>query len=149
MSAVHVTIQIKAPPERVWETIMDPSRFSEWVTIHRSVSDVSRDPARQGAKMTQCLQIRGVSFKVHWTLAEADAPHVATWEGSGPARSQATTRYELTADGEDSTHFKYTNEFKTPGGVLGNMASRVIVGGVSEREAKNSLERLKRLLEGH
>ena len=146
MSSVHVAIDINAPVERVWETVMDPRRFSDWVTIHRSVSDISPDPLRPGAKMTQQLCIRGVTFKVHWTLADMKSPRVATWEGRGPAHSQARTHYELSGDG-DRTHFEYTNEFKTPGGVLGNVASRVIVGGVSEREAHNSLSRLKRLLE--
>ena len=43
--------------------------------------------------------------------------------------------------------FEYTNEFTPPGGMLGNVASRVIVGAASEREAQNSLRALKRLLE--
>ena len=34
-----------------------------------------------------------------------------------------------------------------PGGRLGNVASRVIVGATSEREASGSLARLKALLE--
>ena len=41
MSTVHATTKIDAPMERVWETIMDPDRWGEWVTIHRRVSDVS------------------------------------------------------------------------------------------------------------
>jgi hypothetical protein len=56
-------------------------------------------------------------------------------------------RYHLSEDGDGTTTFDYTNEFKAPGGALGNVASRVIVGGLSEREAHNSLARLKRLLE--
>lgn len=146
MSRVQLAIDIDAPVERVWETVMDPRRFGEWVTIHRGVSEMSPEPTSPGAKMTQVLCIRGVSFKVHWTLADVDAPHQATWEGRGPAHSQARTHYGLSGDGE-RTHFEYLNEFKTPGGVLGNVASRVVVGGVSEREAKHSLSRLKQLLE--
>lgn len=147
MSTVHTSIDINAPAKRVWQTVMDPGCFSQWVTIHRSVSDCSPEPTKAGAKMTQCLAIRGVSFTVKWELAEVDEPHSATWEGRGPARSKATTRYVLTPKGDDATHFEYTNEFKTPGGPLGAVASRVVVGGVSEREARNSLARLKQLLE--
>jgi hypothetical protein len=43
--------------------------------------------------------------------------------------------------------FEYINEFEVPGGRLGNVASRVIVGAASEREAKSSLARLKALVE--
>lgn len=147
MSAIHVSIEIDAPVARVWETVMDPRRLGDWVTIHRSVSNVSEDPAAKGAKMDQVLQIRGVSFKVHWTLADVHAPNLAQWEGRGPARSEARIRYELSGNDDGPTKFQYTNEFKTPGGMLGNVASRVVVGGVSEREANNSLSKLKQLLE--
>jgi uncharacterized protein YndB with AHSA1/START domain len=151
MSSVQVSIDIDAPIERVWDTIMDPNKLGDWVTIHRSVSEVSANPRTQGAKMQQVLHLRGVSFKVKWTLADVSAPNVANWEGRGPARSQAFIRYQLSkfGNGDGGTRFQYTNEFKTPGGPLGNVASHVMVGGVSEREATNSLRRLKQLLEGN
>ncbi len=147
MSTVKVAIEIAAPIERVWETIMDPHRLKDWVTIHKSVSRVSDPPGEPGATMDQVLVIRGVSFKVHWTLADVSAPTTAQWEGRGPARSLARIRYELTARGEDRTKFEYTNEFNPPGGMLGNVASRVVVGAASEREANNSLSALKQRLE--
>jgi uncharacterized protein YndB with AHSA1/START domain len=147
MSAVRVNIDINAPIERVWETVMDPERLKDWVTIHRSVKDVPDTPLRKGATMDQVLHMRGVSFRVHWTLVEVHEPDRAEWEGRGPAHSQARIRYELSANGDGATTFGYTNEFTPPGGRLGNVASRVIVGAASEREANGSLQRLKALLE--
>lgn len=149
MSIVEVTTTIEAPLERVWETVMDPSRLRDWVTIHKSVSDVSASPLRRGSTMEQVLSLRGVSFHVHWTLVEVQAPHTAQWEGRGPAHSTALIRYQLSPEGEHATCFRYTNEFKPPGGRLGVVASRVIVGAASEREANNSLARLKSLLENN
>ena len=55
--------------------------------------------------------------------------------------------YELQPDGENGTLFDYTNEFKPPGGPLGAVAGRVLVGGLSQREAQRSLQRLKQLVE--
>jgi uncharacterized protein YndB with AHSA1/START domain len=147
MSTVHVSTHIQAPIERVWETVMDPERFKDWVTIHRDVTDVSTHPLRPGSTMRQMLCLRGVNFHVNWKLVDLDQPHRATWDGQGPAHSRAVIRYHLSEDGDESTVFAYTNEFKAPGGPLGNVASRVIVGGLSEREAHNSLARLKALLE--
>ena len=148
MSTVHAKIDIRAPLEQVWETVMDPSRLKDWVTIHRSVADVSAEPLTRGATMNQVLHIRGVSFRVHWTLTDVRAPNRAEWEGQGPAYSRARILYELSADGDGPTVFKYTNEFMVPGGRLGNVATRVIVGHTSEHEANQSLARLKALLEG-
>jgi len=147
MSTVHTKIQIEAPIERVWETVMDPHRLQDWVTIHRAVRDVSENPLRKGSTMDQVLHMRGVSFRVHWTVVDVSAPHVAEWEGLGPAHSRARIRYELSDDAEGHTLFEYTNEFTVPGGRLGTVASRVIVGAASEREASGSLRRLKALIE--
>jgi uncharacterized protein YndB with AHSA1/START domain len=147
MSIVHVTARIHAPVQDVWETVMDPSRLKDWVTIHRAIRDVSSNPLRRGSTMDQTLHLRGVTFRVHWTLVDVNAPSHAEWEGSGPAHSQARIRYELSADGDDATVFDYTNEFTPPGGRLGSAASKIVVGAASEREARNSLQRLKALLE--
>jgi hypothetical protein len=71
----------------------------------------------------------------------------AEWTGRGPAHSRARIRYELSSDDDGSTDFEYFNEFTPPGGRLGVVASRVIVGAASEREADRSLQKLKALLE--
>jgi uncharacterized protein YndB with AHSA1/START domain len=147
MSTVHVKIVINAPVEQVWETIMDPNRLADWVTIHRSVTNISSDPTSKGATMDQMLHMRGFPFRVHWTLVEVQAPRHAEWDGRGPAHSRARITYDLKQDGQGATEFDYSNEFTPPGGRLGNVASRVIVGAASEREANSSLQRLKALLE--
>jgi carbon monoxide dehydrogenase subunit G len=147
MSTVSAKIDIDAPIERVWETVMDPQRLGDWVTIHKALSNVSDSPLRAGSTMDQSMHVRGLTFKVHWTLMTIDTPRHAEWEGGGPAHSTAIIRYELASHQEGRTTFQYTNEFKVPGGRLGKVASRVIVGATSEREAKNSLARLKALIE--
>jgi uncharacterized protein YndB with AHSA1/START domain len=147
MSTVHLKIRIEAPIDRVWDTIMDPNRFGDWVTIHRAVRNVSANPRTKGATMDQVMHMRGVSFKVQWTLTDVSPPTRAEWRGQGPAHSTARIRYTLTADGDDATEFEYTNEFTAPGGRLGSMASNMIVGAASDREAHSSLQRLKALLE--
>ncbi len=147
MSTVRVKIDIQAPIERVWETIMDPTRLKDWVTIHRSVKNLSLHPLSKGSTMDQVLCMRGVSFAVHWTLVEMSAPRRAEWEGRGPAYSKARICYLLSDHGGGGTGFEYTNEFTPPGGRIGSMASRVFVGAASEREAHNSLHRLKALVE--
>ena len=97
--------------------------------------------------MDQVMQLRGFSFQVHWKLVEMEAPTFAEWDGRGPAHSRARIRYQLSGNDDEATEFEYTNEFTPPGGRLGNLASRVIVGAASEREAHRSLTRLKELIE--
>ena len=147
MSTVQAEIDIDAPIERVWEMVMDPHRLGDWVTIHKSVENVSRIPLRRGATFDQALSVVGITIHVHWRLTEVNAPTEARWEGGGPAHSDALIHYRLQTTDSGSTRFRYTNEFHPPGGRLGSVASRFIVGATSEREAKHSLSRLKQLLE--
>jgi uncharacterized protein YndB with AHSA1/START domain len=146
MTRVHCAIEISAPPADVWRVVMDPRRLEDWVTIHRHLGDV---PARLrcGSTFEQTLNLRGAHLHVVWTVVEIDPPRRAVWEGQGPAHSRASIVYELRPDGEDATIFDYTNEFRPPGGALGAVAGRVLVGGLSQREAQRSLQRLKLLIE--
>lgn len=146
MSVVVATIQIDAAPQAVWDMVMDPARTLEWVTIARKVERVDDGPLREGFRMDQTLCLRGVKFKVKWSLEELDEPWVAKWEGRGPARSTARIENRL-SERDGGTHFDYRNEFKAPMGPLGAVASRAVVGGIPDREANTSLQRLKAILE--
>ena len=147
MGAVRTQIDIDAPPQKVWEYIMDPSNAERWVTIHRALKGHSGGELRKGYEMHQRLHLRGVSFDVHWTLTEVDAPWYAKWEGRGPARSKAFIVERLNERDGGGTHFDYENDFKAPLGPLGAAASRAVTGGVPRREADASLQKLKYILE--
>ena len=147
MSTVRTTIDIAAPPQTVWDFVMDPTKAAQWVTIHRGLKDRDGGRVRQGYRMDQRLCLRGVNFDVHWELTECDAPWYARWEGRGPARSRALIVDRLKDNGGGGTHFEYENEFHAPFGPLGAVATRALTGGVPQREADASLRRLKDLLE--
>jgi carbon monoxide dehydrogenase subunit G len=148
MSVVRATIDIDAPPQAIWDVIMNPERFGDWVTIHRKLCRADSGRLGKGFKMEQRLALRGAPFTVKWTATEVDEPHVGTFEGKGPAGSYARVTNRLKARNGAGTCVEYENEFKAPGGAMGALASRVLVGGMPEREANKSLKRLKRLVEG-
>ena len=135
-----VSIDIDAPPDEVYDVMLDAGRLHEWVTIHRKLED------HTDTTMVQVLCIHHVNFHVRWELEESDRPHHAHWKGKGPARSKAETEYRLRAS-DGGTQFDYRNEFKAPLGPLGAAASRALVGGVPQREADASLQRLKAIVE--
>jgi carbon monoxide dehydrogenase subunit G len=148
VTAVTASIDIAVPPQRVWDVIMDPHHFDEWVTIHRKLGHVDDGGLRPGFQVEQTLALHHANFKVRWLLAELDPPYHAVWEGRGPAGSHARIVDTLTAlDGGEQTRFDYLNEYSQPGGFLGRMAGRVFVTGSAEREARRSLTRLKAFLE--
>jgi uncharacterized protein YndB with AHSA1/START domain len=149
MSSVSATIELDSPPEEVWRVIMDPTRFGDWVSIHRKLVDTDDGPMREGFHVEQRLALRGAPFTVHWTLTRCDAPNLGTWEGKGPAGSYARVTNRLQPNGNGGTHYEYENEFVAPGGAMGRLASRVLVGGMPKREADKTLKQLQLLIERH
>ncbi|MFZ1154439.1 MAG: SRPBCC family protein [Solirubrobacteraceae bacterium] len=147
MSSVAASIEIAAPQAKVWETVMDPERLGDWVTIHSKLRASDEGAPQIGYRMDQQIHLRGVSVDVHWTLVECVPGERAVWKGRGPARSRARTEYVLHPISSGSTRFDYRNEFHAPLGPLGALASRALVGGMPEREAIRTLDRLRSLLE--
>jgi uncharacterized protein YndB with AHSA1/START domain len=146
MSLVTASTWIAVKPAEVWKLIMDPHRLSDWVTIHRRLLHADDGPARVGYEMDQQIHLRGVSLEVHWTLIDVRLDELAVWEGRGPARSRARSEYILSPE-RDGTRFDYRNEFRPPLGPVGAIVSRALVGGMPEREARRTLDRLRTHLE--
>ncbi len=142
---VERSVQIAAPPERVYEVVMDPRRLGDWVTIHHELEDAPQTRLRKGSKLTQTLKLAGQRFKVHWTVVENEPRKKVVWEGKGPVGSTARVEYRFAPNG-DGTHFSYMNEYELPGGVLGRLAG-LPVSRVTARELDGSLQQLKSLVE--
>ncbi|HEY2397513.1 MAG TPA: SRPBCC family protein [Solirubrobacteraceae bacterium] len=146
MNLVTASTRINVPPSEVWRMVMDPGCLRDWVTIHRRLLHADEGPLRVGYEMDQQIHLRGVNVEVHWKLVECRPDELAVWEGRGPARSRARTEYRLAAE-EGGTRFDYRNEFHPPLGPVGALVSRALVGGISEREATRTLDRLRSHLE--
>ena len=140
-------ITIDAPPEQVWEVLMDPERLADWVSIHQRLKKAPNGILNEGDELTQCLRLMHKNFDVKWTVEQARKPKKAVWEGRGPVRSKAAVVYELEPNGDGGTRFHYENEFKAPMGPLGAFFADHAFQRSSEREADKTLNNLKGLLE--
>ncbi len=144
MGAVTEEIRINAAPQEVWNVALNPQRLGDWVTIHRKLNHCDDGRARLGFAMVQTMEIRGAPLKVAWELVSCDEPHLAKWEGRGPAGSRAETSYQLEAN-DGGTLFHYSNEFFPPMGIIGRVAQKAIAGDLPRSEALASLERLQQI----
>jgi uncharacterized membrane protein len=142
---VERTVNIDAPPEKVYDVVMDAGRLEDWVTIHHHLEDAPDGPLRKGSKLTQTLKLAGKKFNVRWTVVENDPCVRVVWEGRGPVASHARVVYEFEGNGGGTT-FSYLNEYDLPGGALGRIAGRA-VSRVTQKELEGSLRRLRSLVE--
>ena len=141
---VAESVDLPAPPEEVWNVVMDPSRLGDWVSIHRSADTPSAGLLDMGSSFCQTLALGGRPFDVRWTVTGLARPREAVWQGSGPVGSRASVHYGLERR-NGGTRFSYENEFKLPGGPLGAFAGRIVGRRAFEREAKRSLANLREL----
>lgn len=143
---VRAEIELDAPPERVFDVLMDPECLEHWVTAHREITEPPKGPLRKGSTFEQKLRVTGVSFKVTWKVLKLERPRLAEWEGRGPGGSKARAVYELEPCG-DGTRFSYLNDWRLPGGRLAAIAASAIGEDKARDEAERSLANLKRLLD--
>jgi carbon monoxide dehydrogenase subunit G len=138
-------IHIDAPPEAVYDTLMDPDCLGSWVTIQDELLQAPEGDLDKGDELVQRCKVAGQRFKLRWKVEQANRPHKTIWNGKGPLGSRARVTYDL-AENDGGTRFTYTNEYDLPGGVAGRIAGRAVVGA-SGKEADRTLARLKKLIE--
>ena len=144
---VEREIVIDAPPQRVYDVVMDPRRLEDWVTIHDHLEDAPSGVLKKGSKLTQILKLAGRKFHVRWTVVENEPCERVVWEGRGPVGSRARVVYQFTNSSKDGqTDFHYINEYDLPGGALGRAAGRG-VARVTQKELDATLQKLKRITE--
>jgi carbon monoxide dehydrogenase subunit G len=138
-------IHIDAPPDAVYDKLMDPDCLGEWVTIQDELLEAPAGDLQQGDELVQRCKVAGRKFKLRWSVEQANRPHKTIWKGRGPLGAKARVTYDL-AENDGGTRFTYTNEYSLPGGPAGKLAARAVVGA-SGAEADRTLERLKKLIE--
>jgi carbon monoxide dehydrogenase subunit G len=139
-------IHIDAAPEDVYARLMDPDCLGDWVTIQDELLEAPDGDLVQGSELVQRCKVAGQRFKLKWKVESADKPRKTVWKGRGPFGSKAKVTYDL-AENNGGTDFTYTNEYSLPGGPVGKLAGRAVVGA-SGAEADKTLKRLKKLIEG-
>ena len=140
---VETTLQLAAPPEEVFDLLIDPHRLGEWVTAHRSVSGIPDGDLEEGSTFKQRLRLARVEFDVEWEVVRLERPGLAEWRGRGPRGTEAQVVYRLEREGK-GTAFHYLNELKLPGGPAGIAAGK-LASKPAEQAMKHSLKRLKKI----
>ncbi len=145
MTKLERDIHIDAEPEEVYAKLMDPDCLGDWVTIQDELLEAPDGDLQKGSELVQRCKVAGQRFKLRWKVESAERPHRTVWKGKGPFGSKAKVTYDLAAN-NGGTDFTYTNEYSLPGGPIGKVAGRAVVGA-SGAEADKTLKRLKKLIE--
>ena len=136
MARYRFSIQVDAPPERVFALWTDLQRMGEWVGGVTSVTDVSGPVDRVGT--TYVVHFGPVKSPTE--VLEADPPRrFATRFGSWILRGRSSTTFE-----PDGAGTRVTQEFETVG-LISAISSWVFSRGSYEGSFRGELEKFGRI----
>ena len=138
MARYRFSIQVDAPPERVFALWTDLPRMGEWVGGVTGVTDVSGPVDRVGT--TYVVHFGPVKSPTE--VLEADRPRrFATRFGSWVLRGRSSTTFE-----PDGAGTRVTQEFETVG-LISAVSSWVFSRGAYEGSFRGELEKFGRIAE--
>ncbi len=147
MSRVQRTIDIEAPPERVFELLTDLDRLQEWATIAGDAVNPPAKPLAQGAKWKHKVKVAGVELEGDWNVVAIDPPRLVEYEATRSEGGWLKMLQRVAPSGGGS-RVELEVDYELPWGVLGQAVDKLLVERRNEREAEESLENLKNILEG-
>ncbi len=146
MTHIERTIDIAAPPERVFEDLIDLHQLDRWSTITAS-HEGPEETLRAGHEFRQDIRVAGLSLPTTWRCTECDPPRLVAYEAESPGGGSLTMR-QVVVPTDGGSRVELVVDYELPGSFLGELLDRVYVERRNQREAQHSLENLKDLLEG-
>ena len=96
---IEATIDIDAPPERVWAVLADVEHWHEWTASIRDIRFETPPPLRAGSK----LRIRQPKLPAAvWTVTRVDPGQGFDWRSRGPGLSAFASHNIEALDGNRS-----------------------------------------------
>jgi uncharacterized protein YndB with AHSA1/START domain len=129
MTVVSMTVEVDAPPERVWKVVSDPANLPHWDRhIHR-IRGVPPGGLDAGVGYEIEMRMMAVRGHVRAEVLEWNPPRAAVIKLSGLLDAVVTTT--VVPIGEGRSRLEHHVEYRFRGGMLGDLAARslALVGG--------------------
>jgi len=85
MGKIEKTVEFEASPEKVWAVVSDPSRFGEWLGMHKAWKGDVPTEFTQGSQVTAIVSLLNMPNTITWTVDEYDPPKSVRLSGTGMA----------------------------------------------------------------
>ena len=150
MGRFENSIEIKAPPEKVWE-MLALDRFPEYVEDIKSVEYTSevntpKDKYRVGAT----VHIIEKHEEFDMEITESIENEKITCRSKGPFSQSGNVTLIIShtlKPTKTGTEITYAGEYEMPYGIFGKLLDKLFMQRVSEKQTEKSLEKLKSIVE--
>lgn len=140
------SIDIAAPPERVFAYVTTPVNWPRWHPQSRAVSETIDRTPQPGEKTIEDFEIAGRAGRATWTSVAVDPPRRWEFAGHGENGGGARIVYTLTPIGR-ATHFERELVYRGPD-LLFALFNTLKLRAVMEADSAEAVRRLKRAVEG-
>jgi len=148
MAHIARTIEIARPPEEIFDYITDLDRLTEWATMVKETRDLGDRPIKQGTTFSQTIKAAGsVDIDCDWHVKQLQRPRHVHYEATAPDGGQMQMSQTIMPLDGGRSKVEIDLDYEVPGGILGQIADKLVFEGQNEKEADASLENLKRILE--
>lgn len=144
MPRIDEAIDIKAPLERVFQYIADPTTQTDWVKWAKSSEVTSLEKTGLGATSTMSMQVGPRKEQVDTIVTEYKADEYLTRRNTRGL--QMTDRLAVVRIG-DSTKVAWSIDYSPPMGALGKLVDFLFMERLFDQLMKDSLTNLKERLE--
>jgi uncharacterized protein YndB with AHSA1/START domain len=143
---VQKSIEIAAPPEKVWPFLVEPNKILEWCITFKKFEYTGEQ--RSGPGMTFYVEEKsgGPLMKINFTANEWDEPRKLAFSmtsGTFVKGYEQTWMVDATPSGSE---FTFMEQVKLPYGVIGKLME-FFAGRGSEATVNKMLARLKSISE--
>jgi carbon monoxide dehydrogenase subunit G len=112
MGKISTTVGIPADPQKVWDAIVTPSTYEQWLTIHTKWKDEVPESFSEGTTLAEVVTMLGMPNTITWTVRELDAPSRLTISGTGMAGVTTTFSMAVSSDGNGGATASIDAEFE-------------------------------------
>jgi len=141
MATYEATVEIDAPPKRVWERLAAVDRWPQWLPTVTKVDALDGPSLRLGARFRLAQPKLRPTV---WTVTELQPPLRFEWRARSPG-IEMVADHVLERIATGATHARLGFEF---GGWLGRLLAAAY-GSIARAYLEQEAEALKRSAEGH
>jgi uncharacterized membrane protein len=148
MTVVRASVDIDAPPERVWEVVSDPRNLPLWDRHIVAVEGLPPDGVKEGSRYTTVLKLISVHAHVPAEVLELDPPRLGRVRLGGLIDAVVTTRIDPLSGNRSRLEHHVNYEFR--GGPLGKLAARSLrmIGGAGLALRHGALAQKRQIEDG-
>jgi uncharacterized protein YndB with AHSA1/START domain len=141
----RASTRIEAPPDAVWKVLEDAWTYANWVVGTVKIRDVDRTWPAPGSKLHHAVGAWPLTLEDETEILACEPERRLAMQARGWPAGEASVELALRPDGTGTVVDMTEEPTHGPGAWLNNR----VVDAIGAKRLEETLDRLRRLVEGH